>query len=76
MSLTSQVSEILDKELPAQGVGTEREKIRMGLHRKIQTLLLQTLYDYSIFLEKLGYTDVDWRAEKPTAIDEFTKTMK
>lgn len=32
------------------------------------------LEKYSLFLEKNGYMDVDWRAEEPLAIDEFLKS--
>lgn len=28
---------------------------------------------YSLFLERNGYMDVDWRTEEPYAIDEFLK---
>lgn len=31
------------------------------------------LESYSLFLEKDGYMDIDWRAEEPYAIDEFLK---
>ena len=31
---------------------------------------------YSLFLEKDGYMDIDWRAEEPYAIDEFLKPNK
>ncbi len=34
------ISEILDKHLPADGCGTEREKIRMRLHHDITRLVL------------------------------------
>jgi len=37
---------------------------------------LDLLNDYSLFLEKQGYMDIDWRAEEPYAIDEFIKTLK
>lgn len=33
--------------------------------------IMTILEKYSIFLEKEGYTDTDWRAEPPTAIDKF-----
>lgn len=36
--------------------------------------VLTLLEDYSKFLEKEGYLDIDWRAEEPTAINEFLKT--
>ena len=33
--------------------------------------LLELLEKYSKFLEEYGYTDSDWREEKPTAIHRF-----
>ena len=32
---------------------------------------IKLLEAYSKFLEDEGYTDTDWRAEQPTAIDKF-----
>ena len=37
---------------------------------------LDLLNKYSLFLEKQGYMDTDWRAEEPFAIDEFMKSLK
>lgn len=37
---------------------------------------IELLEAYSLFLEKNGYMDIDWRAEPPYAIDEFLKTHK
>ncbi|MCK5343245.1 MAG: hypothetical protein KAR20_07565 [Candidatus Heimdallarchaeota archaeon] len=37
---------------------------------------LELLERYSLFLESLGYMDIDWRAEEPYAIDEFMLTEK
>ena len=34
-----QISEILDKYLPPNGVGTEREELRMNLHNEICRLM-------------------------------------
>ena len=34
------------------------------------------LKKYSEFLEEHGYTDSDWRDEKPTAIDRFVAEYK
>ena len=34
---------------------------------------IELLEKYSKFLEEHGYTDTDWRAEEPFAIDEFLK---
>lgn len=34
---------------------------------------INLLGQYSIFLEKMGYLDSDWRTEEPYAIDEFLK---
>lgn len=36
---------------------------------------IELLEKYSLFLENLGYMDVDWRTEEPFAIDEFLKTL-
>lgn len=33
------VSKILDKYLPADGVGTEREALRINLHRELSSLV-------------------------------------
>jgi len=33
--------------------------------------LKKILRQYSKFLEEYGYTDTDWREEKPTAVDRF-----
>jgi len=38
-SLPIEVSKILDKHLPADGIGTEREKLRMMLHSEICVLV-------------------------------------
>lgn len=37
---------------------------------------IELLEKYSMFLEKNGYMDIDWRTEKPFAIDEFLKENK
>lgn len=47
-------------------------------NKKSDTLLrrsekIELLERYSLFLEQRGYTDIDWRAEPPYAIDEFMK---
>lgn len=34
---------------------------------------IDLLEAYSLFLEKNGYMDVDWRSEEPFAIDEFLR---
>lgn len=38
-----------------------------------RTYEIERLEKYSIFLEKNGYMDIDWRTEEPFAIDEFLK---
>jgi hypothetical protein len=38
-----------------------------------RTEKIELLEAYSLFLEKHGYIDVDWRTEEPFAIDEFLK---
>ena len=35
---------------------------------------IELLESYSIFLERDGYLDTDWRAEAPYAIDNFMST--
>jgi len=54
--------------------------IRTGKETKILTTLtteeFELLEKYSLFLEKNGYMDVDWRAEEPTAIDRFTDYLR
>ena len=42
----------------------------------IRSQLIEILYKYTIFLEKEGYTDVDWRTEEPYAIDEFLRKLE
>ena len=37
--------------------------------------VLTILEKYSEWLEEQGYTDNDWRAEPPFAIDEFMKQL-
>ncbi len=37
--------------------------------------VLTILEKYSEWLEEQGYTDNDWRAEPPFAIDEFIKEI-
>lgn len=39
MKLGNEISKILDRYLPADGVGTEREKVRMLLHNEISVLV-------------------------------------
>lgn len=36
-----------------------------------RTELIIILEDYSKWLEKHGYLDIDWRAEEPLAINEY-----
>lgn len=36
---------------------------------------IELLEAYSLFLEKEGYLDTDWRVEPPYAIDEFLKNF-
>lgn len=40
---------------------------------KTRSQKIELLEAYSLFLEKDGYMDIDWRAEEPYAIDEFLK---
>ena len=39
MSEAEKISKLLDEYLPANGVGTEREKLRMSLHYEIGELM-------------------------------------
>ena len=43
---------------------------------KVRSDKMILLEAYSLFLEKNGYLDTDWRAEEPFAIDEFMKQIK
>ena len=47
-----------------------RKKLKV---RSDKMILLEA---YSLFLEKNGYLDTDWRAEEPFVIDEFMKENK
>jgi DNA-directed RNA polymerase subunit F len=38
---------------------------------KSDKLTEELLKEYSVFLEKYGYLDTDWREEKPTAVKRF-----
>lgn len=42
----------------------------------IRSERIDLLEKYSLWLEKHGYLDSDWRSEPPFAIDEFLKTLK
>ncbi len=46
MSLAIEVSKILDKYLPPNGIGTEREMLRMNLHREISILVNEKNENY------------------------------
>ena len=46
-----------------------------GANLKERSEILTILEAYSLFLEKNGYMDIDWRSEEPFAIDEFMKTF-
>lgn len=41
MSLSIEVSKIVDKYIPAEGVGTETEKVRESLHKEISMLVIK-----------------------------------
>ena len=43
---------------------------------KVRSDKMILLEAYSLFLEKNGYLDIDWRSEEPFAIDEFMKQNK
>ena len=38
MKINLKISKILDEYLPADGIGTEREELRINLHREIMNL--------------------------------------
>lgn len=40
---------------------------------KKRSELIDVLEEFGLFLESLGYMDIDWRSEEPFAIDEFLK---
>lgn len=44
-----EISEIIDKYLPADGVGTEREELRIKMHRDIVELVLDNYTHYKLF---------------------------
>jgi hypothetical protein len=41
--MTQEISKLIDKYLPAYGVGTEREEIRMQMHNEISMLIKNSL---------------------------------
>jgi hypothetical protein len=47
----------------------------MRVTLKDRNAAITILEAYSLFLEKKGYLDTDWRAEAPFAIDEFLKSL-
>lgn len=58
MNRSQQISELLDRLLPADGVGTEREKLRITLANEIQVLIgdKQRTKSYEV---TLGYMGMD-----------------
>ena len=54
----------------------EQYKAREAKKLKVRSDNMILLEAYSLFLEKNGYLDIDWRAEEPFAIDEFMKQIK
>lgn len=58
MDRSEKISELLDRLLPADGVGTEREKLRMALHNEIQILIGDKQRPKSYELA-LGYMGMD-----------------
>ena len=70
--MNKQIEEIINKTL----VVTNKESIKTWCVPKIRSFILETLEEYSMFLEQQGYTDTDWRAEQPYAIDEFLKSKR
>lgn len=53
--------EVFDRLLKKKDLLVRNEKIEL-------------LDSYSMYLEKQGYLDADWRSEPPFAIDEFLKS--
>lgn len=52
MEYNIRISAILDKYLPADGIGTPREKLRMDLHQEFLILLQESQDSLKISLEK------------------------
>lgn len=58
----------------------ERHEQQQIQQQHVQTMLAERdkmvtlLEKYSQWLEQQGYLDTDWRAEAPTAIDQFLMT--
>jgi hypothetical protein len=48
----------------------------LAAHKIYYEISNEILNNYSLFLEENGYLDIDWRTEKPFAIDEFMKGEK
>lgn len=61
----------------AQGMSVEEAvAFRRGYRHKEKESSEQQqtlLNEYSEFLERYGYTDSDWREEKPTSIERFIR---
>lgn len=43
---------------------------------KTRNDLINLLNEYSLFLEKEGYLDIDYKTEEPFAVDKFIKQYK
>lgn len=54
----------------------EAQKSREMAKLAVRAEKIDLLEKYSLWLEKHGYLDTDWRSEPPFAIDEFLKTLK
>jgi hypothetical protein len=59
---------VIDKPMTSKEIKHQFDKM---FERHSETVLLEA---YTLFLEDQGYTDTDWRAEEPFAIDEFFKS--
>lgn len=72
----TEVSHEWNQWLKANGLSENlsHEPVSIGDSReglKDRSEQIDLLYEYSLFLEKNGYLDTDWRSEPPFAIDEF-----
>ncbi len=69
------------KEYFDNNMSLARESTRMATktmnHKTLEDVEAKEndlLNEFCLFLEEQGYTDIDWRAEEPFAIDEFKKS--
>ena len=63
------MNQIYEKHLKSEAF--KKSEAKKALKKRSDKMIL--LEAYSLFLEKNGYLDTDWRAEEPFSIDEFMK---